>query len=202
MFKNILRESAMPYSQEHKQKSRAKILASAARLFAGKGYDNVGIDEVMADAGMTRGAFYAHFGSKNELYTKAVLSAATKSRIARHFHDRENDLEALEQMLDGYLSHAHVQQKTAPCPLAFLASDVANRDKSVRSAYTKVCKGLSKTVEKLLEDESNETAKEKALAITTLMVGGVAIGRALNDRKSADTLLDACRKTAMSLAVS
>ena len=72
----------MPYSTEHKQRTRDKILSSAIRLFSNKGYDSVTIDQLMTDAGLTRGAFYTHFDSKNELYAEAILAAAMQSPIA------------------------------------------------------------------------------------------------------------------------
>ena len=71
----------MPYSPEHKQNSREQILSGAMNLFSRKGFSNVSIDEVMAEAGMTRGAFYAHFESKSVLYAEAVMFAALNSKM-------------------------------------------------------------------------------------------------------------------------
>ena len=71
----------MPYSQEHKAQSRQRILSSAYKLFSLKGYKNVSINEIMADATTPRGAFYAHFSSKSQLYKEAIHHAANQSQI-------------------------------------------------------------------------------------------------------------------------
>ncbi|MCU7857034.1 MAG: TetR family transcriptional regulator, partial [Candidatus Thiodiazotropha sp. (ex Lucinoma borealis)] len=71
----------MPYTLQHKKASRQRILESAARSFLYLGYERTGINEIMHDAGMTRGAFYAHFNSKSELYDKAMTYAAANGRF-------------------------------------------------------------------------------------------------------------------------
>lgn len=181
----------MPYPESHKARSREKILASAVELFSGRGYDNVTIDAVMAHAGMTRGAFYAHFSSKQQLYSEAIMTAALRSPLV---NDKRSDCSArvrLAELMAGYLSQAHLENES-PCPLAFLVTDIANRETEVRDTYTKVFKGFSKRIGKLLEEEGGEHA-ETALALTALMIGGVALGRALNDDEATAALLAACR---------
>lgn len=71
----------MGWSASQKQQSRERILQSAAELFTREGFENVGINDVMQHAGMTRGAFYNHFSSKSELYAEAILAAANTAKI-------------------------------------------------------------------------------------------------------------------------
>lgn len=182
----------MPYPESHKPRSREKILASAIELFSGRGYDNVTIDEVMAHAGMTRGAFYAHFGSKQQLYSEAIVAAAQRSPLLNHDRGDCSARERLNQLLKGYLSLAHLGNQSTPCPLAFLVTDIANREAEVRDAYTRVYKGFSREIGKLLAEQGDERG-DTALALTALMIGGVALGRALNDDKVVVKLLVACR---------
>ncbi len=186
----------MPYSSTHKSNSREKILSSAVELFSGRGYDNVTIDTVMADAGMTRGAFYSHFSSKQQLYSEAIVMAALRSPLVNDkINDQMSDCtgrQKVTSLLHGYLSQAHLDNQASPCPLAFLVTDIANREPQVRNTYTKVYKGFNKRIGKLLAEEDGGHA-DTVLALTALMIGGVALGRALNDDAAVKRLLAACR---------
>lgn len=188
----------MPLTAEHKQQSREKILLSAHRLFTSQGYENTSIDQVMNDAQLTRGAFYAHFSSKEELYREAIMAAASRSSIIRDKPDSVHESEWLQALVDEYLSMGHVKMKRAPCALAFLVTDVAIREKGVRNTYTNVFKGLNKRLARLINSYSN-CDENKVLAATAMMIGGVAVGRALNDEKMTRKLLNSCRESVKSL---
>ncbi len=181
----------MPYSEEHKQRSRQKILKSALMLFTRKGFDKVSINEVMANAGMTRGAFYAHFKSKGELYAEAILTVT-----AGNNKNTRRQGAMLTTLISGYLSRQHVNQERGACPLAFLATDIATRDDNVRDAYTKAYKGFVKLVNQQLPPKGNEANEDTALAFLALLIGGVAISRAINDDTTIERILSACRHSA------
>ncbi len=181
----------MPYSEEHKQRSRQKILKSALMLFTRKGFDNVSINEVMADAGMTRGAFYAHFKSKGELYAEAVLAVT----VGNNNQDGEQEA-VLTALISGYLSRQHVNQERGACPLAFLATDIATRDDDVRDAYTKAYKGFVNLVSRQLPSKHEKANSDTALAFLALLIGGVAVSRAINDDATVERILAACRHSA------
>ena len=178
----------MPWPKEQKQRSRERILKSAFSLFAARGFDNVTIADVMREAQMTHGAFYSHFGSKQELYAEAITNGARESAAARMAQQGAE----LSQLLASYLSETHVHETMSPCPLAFLATDVANREKEVRSAYTDVFKRLVGLIDKGLSP-SSDASRRQALAIAAMMIGGVAVARALDDRQTASALLMACQ---------
>jgi len=122
----LLRDK-MPYSQEHKERTRKSILNSARELFSRNGFDAVTVNEVMEDCSLTRGAFYAHFNSKSDLYSEALKYSATNSELAKKKPKNTSSKEWLSQLLDGYLSVKHVRGEE-PCPLAFLATDIVSRD--------------------------------------------------------------------------
>lgn len=190
----------MPYSAQHKQNSRDQILRSAMRLFAHKGFANVSIDELMKEAGLTRGAFYAHFKSKSGLYAEAVLFAAFNSDIVSPATLEDSDLSWFTRVVDGYLDVSHVERTVSPCPLAFLATDVASSDPKVRQAYTDVYKGLVGLFDKHQPKRKSRGDPDLNLAITALMIGGVAISRALHDKTLVKKLLRSCRTVAHRLA--
>lgn len=186
----------MPYSEEHKQQSRQKILKSALTLFTRKGYDNVTINEVMNDAELTHGAFYGHFKSKSELYSEAVLSVTINKPVSEQANQNESNEKVLKSLISNYLSLSHVNQENRACPLAFLATDIATRDHDVRDAYTQAYKAFVGLVSHKLPAESSETNHETSLAFVALLVGGVAVSRALNDDAIVERILSACRNSA------
>ena len=175
----------MAWSPTHKEQTREKILQSAARLFTQQGFDNVGIDDVMAHAGLTRGAFYAHFHSKSELYAEAIVTAAltAQSTLLAALPERATR----SQVVNAYLSDTHRRGDSASCPLAFLTTDISQRDPVIRAAYTKVFRGF------LNQLEPNSEAREKALRTAVLMIGGMAIARALDDDGLVSELFSACQ---------
>ena len=191
----------MPYSKEHKKATRQKILDSAIRLFSSKGFDQVSIDSLMLDAGLTRGAFYSHFGSKQEVYAKAIIAGAKKSRISEQKPVEMSQEEWAKNLLLGYLSEDHVNQNISPCPLAFLVTDIANNEVEVKETYTRMFKLLNKTIQSQLKDSTGLVCIEEkdVLATTAMMIGGVAISRALNDDVFTKKFLESCRQEALVL---
>ena len=182
----------MPWSTEQKQITRNRILDSAVRLFSSRGFENVTINDLMKEAKLTHGAFYAHFSSKKDLYKEAITSATKNSMLAKAQENNNCKDLNLVNLLSVYLNIEHVQQKTPPCPLAFLAADVASREEDVRIAYTDVYKNLINVLNKKLDDSPSK--KRRAFAISALMIGGVVISRALHDEEIIQTLLSACRE--------
>lgn len=178
----------MPYSKTHKENSRRRILDNAVKLFSAQGYDAVTLDQVMQDADLTRGAFYAHFKSKQILYKDAILHAASNGPVAT-LSDKI-DQPALTELIRKYLDMSHVRQEGSPCPLAFLATDVAKQEGEIRETYTQVYKDIVDKVGALPTIKDTDSA----LAISALMIGGVAVARALNDDELSRDLLKSCRK--------
>lgn len=179
----------MPWSQDRKQASRERILEAAARCFTQHGFDAVSIDAVMASAGMTRGAFYAHFGSKSELYACAIDHAA------RCGAERFSEFPTPGQRIDLYLSQS---PRDSTCPLACLVSDVAHRDERVRTTYTALLNGFIGHV--LQDGDDAPQARQRSLMQAVAMVGSLAIARTVNDPDLADELLAAGRRLASDVA--
>jgi len=194
----LLLRPNMPYSKEHKQASYQKILDSAIRLFSTKGFDQVSIDDLMKDAGLTRGAFYSHFKNKKALYSKAIIAGARKSRIMNPKPENMTQQEWTKDLLFGYISKEHIDQQLSPCPLAFLVTDIANNEEEVKTTYTRMYKQLNKALQIQLKENLKQT-EEDIMATTAMMIGAVAIGRALTDENTTEKLLNSCRLKAMDL---
>jgi TetR/AcrR family transcriptional repressor of nem operon len=186
----------MPYTPEHKARSRERILQSALRLFSQGGFDQVTIDQVMADARLTRGAFYAHFTSKEELYAEAIHHGIRNSALVKIEPDGEG-MRSLRQLVTTYLSRPHVDGQALPCPLAFFNRDVGVRERRVRDTYTAALQSLMSS---LNLHAPARLPDEHLLAMTVLMVGGVAVSSALTDGGLKDRILASCRRVILDMA--
>ncbi|NVK54944.1 MAG: TetR family transcriptional regulator [Alteromonadaceae bacterium] len=184
----------MPYSKEHKQQTRQLILSQAYRLFSSKGFSSVTIDEVMQACSLTRGAFYAHFESKSQLYKEALTFSAFNTALAER---KPEDIPAkawLSHLLDQYLSVAHVSGER-PCPLAFLATDVVSRDSGAKAAYTYTYQNMNKVIWHYAQNEVSCTEQD-ILGLTSMIVGAVAVARNIEDRRLVERILTSCRQQA------
>ncbi len=188
----------MPYSSEHKTKSRLRIIASAYKLFSAKGYDNVSINEIMAKAKMTHGAFYAHFKSKSVLYHEAIKHAAETSEITKQKPDDIDGKSWIQELLTGYLHKNNITSRSCSCPLASLVTDVVVREPRVRKTYTNTFKGMNDIIAKYTNTFSN-CSTDIILATSAMVVGGLAIARALDDVNLAEQLLENCKSEALRL---
>jgi len=184
----------MAWPLDQREQTRQRILDSAARLFALRGFDAVGLDDLMADAGLTRGAFYHHFRTKTEVYDQAIAHAA---RVGRARLDGLGS-EGLGQLVEHYLSREHAEGDSLRCPLAFLAADVTHREAAIRGSYTRF---FARFVSRLERDLPGPPAQRRAraLQLATTLIGGVALARALDDEGLSEELLAACRQGAQGL---
>jgi AcrR family transcriptional regulator len=181
----------MPLSKDHKKESKQKILKSAFQLFTLKGYELVTIDMLMKNCGLTRGAFYLHFSSKSALYNESLEYAAAETTLAQLKPKDITDKLWMTLLLDGYLSVEHVNG-TRPCPLAFLANDVVNRNNNTKGTYTDIYEGMNSAIMSYTQKYSSCT-KEDILAVTSMIIGAVAICRTINNEKTIFNILKACR---------
>ena len=119
----------MPYTQEHKERTRTRIVESARRLFNRNGFAEVSIDEIMGDAGLTRGGFYKHFSAKEDVYQAAVLQFACAERPeawqARHIDPAAKGAALARMIVEAYLSRDHLDDRDGSCPMIALPSDVS-----------------------------------------------------------------------------
>jgi len=187
----------MPNSPEHKENSRHRILASAFKLFSTNGYDNISINQIMADAEMTRGAFYGHFENKSVLYREAIFYAAGNSEIVRNKPEKLSDKEWIKKLIQKYLDKNNVTND-CPCPLAALITDVTVREPNVRKAYTRTFKRMNHRIVGYAQTFSNSSS-DTVLATTAMIIGGLAIARAVDDPQLSKQLLKSCTIEALRL---
>src|SRR5207344_2398265 len=129
-----VKERVVRYGKEHKQATRRRIVEAAGRRLKRDGIDGSGIATLMADAGLTNGAFYAHFASKDDLVASVVeeelrLQAAALSVLAP-------GLAGVEQLVRAYLSPGHRDHPDAGCPSAALLDEIGRSADAAKDAYT------------------------------------------------------------------
>ncbi|AEY02194.1 transcriptional regulator [Oceanimonas sp. GK1] len=175
----------MSWPSKHRAETRDRILYSAGRLFTEKGFSGASIDQVMEHAGLTRGAFYAHFNSKRELYAEALVFRARQMG--------EEHPSGVDGLIRSYLSSKHLSQDQGGCPLAFLVSDIGQQDPLVRESYTRIFKGLATKV----AGSPHQSLDASTLRTMVMMVGGVAVAKALSDPGLSLAVLEACCEGAL-----
>lgn len=186
------------YEKGHKDETRRHILDVASTQFRESGIAAVGLAGIMSEAGLTNGAFYTHFASKEEL-VREVLNEALNRREERHKANLENGV-ALEATIRDYLSTRHRDHAGAGCPTAALVAEIARHPKATREAFTGKMSDLIALMAEQIRQGSAEERRRKAIAIYSIMVGALQLSRAVNDRQLSDEILENAVKTAVALA--
>jgi AcrR family transcriptional regulator len=175
------------YDAEHKQATRRRILDVAGRRFKQDGIDGSGIATVMKDAGLTNGAFYAHFASKDDLVASVVAEQLHEQ--ATQFRDRPPGRAGVEQIVREYLSPEHRDHRGEGCPSAALLDEIGRSGHAVKQAYTE---GLMTIVDDLaarLAPHDPPSARPRTLTAIALLIGTLQLSRALADPQLADDVL-------------
>src|SRR5689334_9357042 len=187
----------MRYAKDQKQATRQRILEAAGRRFKEDGLDGAGVAAVMSDAGLTNGAFYAHFASKEDLVANVL---ADQLRAQRQSLDAQApDRAGLEAFVRAYLSPQHRDQCADGCPSAALLDEIARRPDATRQVFTDALVGVIDDIASHLDPADVEAARTDALTVFGLMVGTLQLARALTDRNLSDQLLARSAETALKL---
>ncbi len=183
----------MRYSESHKQETRAKVLEIAARALREKGPEKLGVAEVMSEAGLTHGGFYAHFASKEALLVEALLTIFASGRT--RFENAIAGLApkaAVAAYVDYYVSVRH--RDSVLCPLVALNSDLPRQTEKFRTTFDDGVKRLTQKFAALMEDAGISDPHATATSTLSAMVGAVALSRAVSDRDYSNELLASARE--------
>jgi TetR/AcrR family transcriptional repressor of nem operon len=178
----------MRYSVKHKQKTHARIVAKASRMFREKGYAACGIDDIMHAAKLTPGGFYAHFDGKDELFAEALTYCKTDAvRAIASFVKAGRD--PLNTWIDDYLNRDHLETPSTGCPLPTLAGEIARQPAKVRRAFTETIRAYIVTIGAMNPRKPGAHRSDDAIATICILAGAVLIARAVNDRRLSDRIL-------------
>ncbi len=178
-----------------KEATHGRIVEAAARTIRRSGYGGTGVADIMKDAGLTHGGFYAHFASREAMLAEAADRAgaegvAALSRIAAAAPPPQ----ALQALLGAYLSKAHVEGAETGCPVVALGSEMPRQAPQVRRAATRSIKETIDLVARQSPDWGQPGAHEHALVTVATMVGALLLARAVDDPRLSDALREAALK--------
>ena len=197
----------MPYSTAHKANTRRRIIEAARAVFNRRGMASATIDDVMQEANLTRGGFYNHFSSKEDLLLE-VISSYPECVPSDRWPDVRLDGDAsassyASQMIDAYLSTSHLYDLDVQCPLVALASDVRQSDERINKAYEELLREMAHRFERGLMDNSRTRAgpeaHRKATALMALLVGGLSVARTMENKVLSEEIIGACREMAQQI---
>jgi TetR/AcrR family transcriptional regulator, transcriptional repressor for nem operon len=177
----------MRVSREKAAENREKIVDVAARLFRERGFDGVGVDAIMKEAGLTHGGFYGHFGSKDDLAAEALTRALERG------NEKLSRFTELSSYVSAYLSQRHCADRGHGCGLAALGSDAAREGKGVRGALTGYVAAHLDWIGELITG-SAAARRRRAIATLSGMVGALTLARAVDDPALSREILAAARE--------
>jgi TetR/AcrR family transcriptional regulator, transcriptional repressor for nem operon len=176
------------YDAEHKGETRRRIIETAGRRLKQDGIDGSGIAALMSDAGLTNGAFYAHFASKDDL----VANVVDDQLHAQHavLSSLPPGQAALEEFIRDYLAPRHRDQPSTGCPSAALLDEIGRCEDAVRDSYTEGVQSIVDVIAAHLSPHDPSAARTKAVGLFTLLVATLQLARAVSDRKLSDDILE------------
>lgn len=175
------------YDKEHKVATRQRIVETSGRRLKQDGIDGSGVATLMADAGLTNGAFYAHFDSKTDLI--ATVVANELSSQSAYIDGLPAGMAGVEQIVREYLSAEHRDNPGEGCPSAALLDEISRSDKSIRKAYTDGIVTVIDLMAARVDPKDPLGARVRTLSAFAVMIGTLQVARTVTDRKLSDQLL-------------
>ena len=191
----------MRVSRIQAAENRETVINVASRLFRKRGFDGIGLKDLMKSAGLTQGAFYKQFASKEDLAAQAsrrAMESATHRWSAATAAKPEDPLGAV---IAFYLSMGHRGEKMDGCPIVALGSDAARQGMDVKASFEAGIKDHLKILGRFIAKTSGEESDGKAMAILSTMVGALTLSRVVNDPDLAQAFLDSATDQVREAAV-
>ncbi len=180
----------MRVSREKAAENRTRVVATASRLFRQKGFDGIGVADLMKEAGLTHGGFYGQFDSKEQLAVEASKLQHDASAAKWHATVEANPKRPFDALVDQYLSKRHCDE-LGGCMFAALAADAARQGDAVRATFTDGLEGLLAVLIEVAPGRTKAARRRAAIATMTQLVGTVVLARAVSDRGLAEELRSA-----------
>jgi TetR/AcrR family transcriptional regulator, transcriptional repressor for nem operon len=195
MMTIMQRPAAKRTARSRKEVTHERIVEVAARAIRRSGYSGIGVADIMKEAGLTHGGFYAHFASREAMLAEAADRAgADSAAAAARIVTAAPPEQALQSVLRAYLSKAHVENMEMGCPVTALGSETPRQVPEVRRVVTRQIKEMIDGIARLSPDWGQPGAHEQALVTVATMVGTLLLARAVDDTKLSDALLKAALK--------
>ncbi|MNK19760.1 putative HTH-type transcriptional regulator YxaF [compost metagenome] len=181
-------------ASRRKELSHERIVDAASRAIRREGYSGVGVAEVMKEAGLTHGGFYAHFPSRDALLAAAMDRAGQDGadRLSQGMARRRAEgASPLRAWVETYLSEAHLAGCEGGCPVSALASEIPRQSPEVREVAATRVQRLLDALGQVLPASAGGHA---AVAVTSTLVGALQLARALGDTPQGRAVLASARQ--------
>jgi AcrR family transcriptional regulator len=187
----------MRYGKDQKEATRQRIVEVAGRRFKEDGIDGAGVAAVMSDAGLTNGAFYGHFTSKEDLVANVLADQLRAQRDS--FDAQPTGRAGLEAIIRAYLSPQHRDHCADGCPSAALLDEIARRPAATKKVFSAELMGVVDDIAGRLDPSDPDGARTDALTLFGMLIGTLQLARALTDRDLSEQLLARGVETALKL---
>ncbi|MFD7011196.1 TetR/AcrR family transcriptional regulator [Rhodococcus jostii] len=177
------------YGSEHKAQTRARVVEAAGRRLKKDGIDGAGVSALMSDAGLTNGAFYAHFASKDELVAVVLADQLTKQLDT--LRALPDDGHSLQSYIEGYLSASHRDQRENGCPSAALLGEISRSKPIVQQSFTDGIEAMITIVAGRTHVDDTATARTIAIGLMSSLIGTLQLSRAVSDPTLSNEILAA-----------
>lgn len=186
----------MRYEKGHKDLTRQRIVEVASRQFREHGVAAVGLAGIMSDAGLTNGAFYAHFSSKEDLVREVLSHAGFRNKLSKAAVNGTG----LAGAIRDYLSPDHRDNPGRGCPTSALVAEIARHPRATRDAFTGKVANVIELIARDIDAASEAERRRKAVAIYAVMIGTLQLARAVNDKRLSQEILQSGADAAVALA--
>lgn len=190
----------MRYKGGKKEETRRKMLKAASRNFRSHGYSGIGVDGLAKAAGVTSGAFYSHFGSKDAAFDAALAAGLDEVIEAVPKFQSDHRADWVKAFAEYYLGKPHRSDLACGCAMATLTPEVVRSGPEVHAAFEKKMTLIADLVARGLSGPSDEDRHARAWAMLSLLIGGLTVARAMKSAKAADEVAEAVKAAAIKAA--
>ncbi len=190
----------MARNQERKEETRQRVLSAASRGFRSHGFAGIGVDGIAKAAGVTSGAFYAHFGSKDGAFGAALDVGLDEVIESIPKFQREAGAKWVQAFADYYLDRAHRDDLARGCAMAALSPEVVRAEPKVHAAYEAKMTKIADLIANGLADGSADKRRARAWAMLGVLIGGLTVARAVASTDLAEEISRAVREAAVKSA--
>lgn len=187
----------MRVSRAQAEKNRQTVIDVASRLFRERGFDGIGLKDLMESAGLTQGAFYKQFASKDDLAAQASRRALESAFLRWSAAATADPQDPLGAVIAFYLSMDHRGERMEGCPVVALGSDAARQGAEVKASFEAGIKDYLKMLGPWVGEAHGKEASDKAMAVLSTMVGAMVLSRAVNDQELSKRFLQAAAESVL-----
>lgn len=187
----------MRVSRTQAAENRQTVINVASRLFRERGFDGIGLKDLMEGAGLTQGAFYKQFASKDDLAAQASKRALESAFRRWSAAAAANPKDPLGAVVALYLSMGHREERMDGCPVVALGSDAARQSIDVKASFEAGIKNYLEMLGRWISETDGEDSTDKAMTILSTMVGALVLSRAVNNKRLSKRFLQAAAKSVL-----